>query len=38
MKFKTMLRHMQTNHAKALMRRKRAVAMALAKSKINQEG
>ncbi len=37
MKFKAMLRHMQANHAKALQPRKRAVATALAKSKINKE-
>lgn len=37
MKFKEMLRHMQTNHEKALQPRKRAVATALAKSKINKE-
>lgn len=37
MKFKALLRHMQANHAKALQPRKRAVAMALAKSKIDQE-
>lgn len=37
MRFKALLRHMQTSHAKALQPRKRAVAMALAKSKTNQE-
>lgn len=37
MKFKAILRHMQANHEKALQPRKRAVAMALAKSKTNQE-
>ena len=37
MKFKEMIRHMQANYAKALQPRKRAVATALAKSKINQE-
>ena len=37
MKFKAMLRHMKANHEKALQPRKRAVATALAKSKINKE-
>lgn len=37
MRFKTILRHMQANHANALKPRKRAVATALAKSKTNQE-
>ena len=37
MKFKAMLRHMQANHEKARQPRKRAVATALAKSKINKE-
>lgn len=36
MKFKTILRHMQANHMKALQPRKRAVATALAKSKISK--
>jgi hypothetical protein len=37
MKSKAMLRHMQANHVKALQPRKRFVATALAKSKINKE-
>ena len=37
MKFMTILRHMQANHAKELQPRKRAVAKALAKSKTDKE-
>lgn len=37
MRFKTILRHMQANHAKEIQPRKRAVATALAKSKIKKE-
>lgn len=37
MRFKTILRHMQANHANEIPPRKRAVAKAPAKSKINKE-